>query len=526
MDTNKQKIFLFFLFLFSVYCALTIGQSWDEGYHYLHGKTTLQYLLSFGRIDNDLYYREYYSSIYWSLKYFILKIFPFRYEFEVGQLINLFFSLATIFGIKKVCNELFNKKVGKIVFLILFFYPVFFGHMALNSKDTILAFSHVWIFYFVLRYLKKQKIRKKINEYIFSIGALAALATGIQLFFLSSLLPILFFILIDVFIYKKISIKKFSKKVFFIDIFKCFIVFYILLILFWIDAHPNILMLPVEIIINALSSTYTTGWPLNLVGGSHYLSQNVPSSYLIINIFYKSPEYFLISYFIFIILFSFANNFFIKKFKFIYYKLLLILFILIFPNLLLIIIPYPIYDGLRLFLWFVPYLCIIPGLTIYYFIENISYTKSKVSLIFLSFLIFYFLFNFFSYTPYQYAYLNYLNGQKDNRYKKFENDYWGSSLKELVKKSDFKNDKTILISTCGASVDVLKYYFKKKEFLNFNFVKPEDAEYMIMTNRSVFINSTTTKAEDATTCYEKYDGEDLFLVRRNGQSLSVLRKIK
>ena len=36
----------------------------------------------------------------------------------------------------------------------------------------------------------------------------------------------------------------------------------------------------------------------------------------------------------------------------------------------------------------------------------------------------------------------------------------------------------------GASVDVLKYYFKKKEFLNFNFVKPEDAEYMIMTNNN------------------------------------------
>ena len=58
--------------------------------------------------------------------------------------------------LKKICKELFNENVGKIVFLILFFYPIFFGHMGLNSKDTIIAFSHVWIFYLSIKYIKKQ----------------------------------------------------------------------------------------------------------------------------------------------------------------------------------------------------------------------------------------------------------------------------------------------------------------------------------------------------------------------------------
>ena len=106
------------------------------------------------------------------------QIFPSKYQIESSHLINLIFSLSAIFAIGKVSKELFNKKVSKIVFLILFFYPVFFGQMGFNPKDTILAFCHVWIFYSILKYLKNQT-----NKYVANIGILAAMGTGIQLFF-------------------------------------------------------------------------------------------------------------------------------------------------------------------------------------------------------------------------------------------------------------------------------------------------------------------------------------------------------
>ena len=38
-------------------------------------------------------------------------------------------------------------------------------------------------------------------------------------------------------------------------------------------------------------------------------------------------------------------------------------------NLVLLIAPYPIYDGIRLFLWALPYFSILPGLAIYYLIQ-------------------------------------------------------------------------------------------------------------------------------------------------------------
>mgnify|MGYP006117022183 CR=1 FL=1 len=143
MSKNKQSIILFFLFLYSIYCAITVGQSWDEGFHLQQGKITFNYLFSFGRIDKDIFYREFYSPIYWSIQYFLTNILPLKYQIESSHLINLVFSLGVVFGIGSLTKNLFNRDVGKIVFLILFFYPIFFGHMAVNGSDSVLLFCNI-----------------------------------------------------------------------------------------------------------------------------------------------------------------------------------------------------------------------------------------------------------------------------------------------------------------------------------------------------------------------------------------------
>ena len=190
MIKTKQKILFLFLIIFSIYCALTIGLAWDEKALIMQGKVAINYLLSLGKIEDDIFRREYYSPIYYSLKFLFIQIFPIKYQIEASHLINLIFSIGAVVGIKKLSKELFNENVGKIVFLILFFYPIFYGHMAFNSKDTIIAFCHVWIFYLCIRYIKKQYIKNKANSYINFIAILSALGTGINLFFLGSLIPI------------------------------------------------------------------------------------------------------------------------------------------------------------------------------------------------------------------------------------------------------------------------------------------------------------------------------------------------
>ena len=160
------------LFIFVFYCALTIGIPWDEGFEITRGKERLKYLLSLGsyKIYWDYQSEEFNPGFYSTLAIFITNMFPKKFENEIFHLTNSLFSILTVFGIYKISSILFNKKVGKIIFLLCFLNPIFFGHMAMNSKDTIIAFAHVWSTYILLRYLQKQNSSNNCNSYIFLAG--------------------------------------------------------------------------------------------------------------------------------------------------------------------------------------------------------------------------------------------------------------------------------------------------------------------------------------------------------------------
>ena len=523
MNINKQKIILFLLFIFSSYCVFSIGRSWDEFYHLELGKATYQYLFSFGKKNNDVFYREFYSAIYWSIQYFITQIFFLKFKVEILHFLNLIFAFATLFGIGKISGLLFNKYVGKISFIILFFYPIFFGHMGFNPKDTILAFCHVWIFYLILKYIKKQNSEINCFKYIFFISLLAAISTGIQLVFLGSLITVILFILADIFIFKKITNNNFNYRKFSVDILLGLLIFYIILTIFWIDTHENIFLLQKNIFLQNLSEDNFRGWPFNLINGDYYYSNNITKFYFLINFIYKSPEYFIILYIIFF-MFIFRNKiFFVNIFEFFYYKLLLIFLILLLPNLILFIIPFPVYDGFRLFLWAIPYYCIFPSLAVYFIIKNFNELKNKVIVFLLTPFILLFLYNFFILTPYQYTYLNLFTGNTLKHPNKFENDYWGGSIKELIKKSSFLNQGKKL-SYCGINKAVIKFYLDRYNLKKIEIVSStEDYDYIIMTNRTLLENTSDSSFE-LKTCFQKYQGENLSTVQRNGLVLSTIRK--
>ena len=85
---KKEKLLVFFLLSFSIYCAIIVGQSWDEGYHLLQGKITLEYLFSLGQIKKDLVWGEKFSPSYWTIQYLIIQIFTSKYQIEIAHLIN------------------------------------------------------------------------------------------------------------------------------------------------------------------------------------------------------------------------------------------------------------------------------------------------------------------------------------------------------------------------------------------------------------------------------------------------------
>jgi hypothetical protein len=525
INKKKKNIIIFFLFLFAAYSSITIGQSWDEAFHLLQGKITADYLVTFGYIDNPLYYREYYSPIYFSFTYLITNLFPNSLEIQINHLINTTISFTALFGLAKITRKLFNKKTSYFAFLILFFYPIFFGHMGINSKDIILATCHVWITYLTLSYLKKQDVNASLNKYIICISILAAIGSGIQLLFLGTFMTIFFFVLADIFFLKKFSNVNFDKFKFLIDLLKCFMIFYFLLVLFWIDVHPNILVLPFEIVAKLFADDYLTGWSYNLVNGNYSFSNNVPKTYFLINIFFKTPIYIIVLYCFFVFILFFHKSYFKIKFKHHIYKLLFILSIIIFPNFLIIFLTMPIYDGIRLFLWSLPYLVIIPSLTLSFLIDNSNLKISKISFLILPILIVYFIYNFLLITPYQYTYLNLFAGKAKNNYKKFENDYWGTSAEELIKNMNFKKNYKTNVTVCGFNHGVVKRYLKKHGYNNLTLTEPEKAKYIFMTNRTLAKEILKTGENNITNCFEKYVGIEIATVKRNGKKISVIREI-
>ncbi len=101
MIKTKQKILFLFLIIFSIYCALTIGRAWDEGFHITQGKIAINYLLSLGKIEDDILQREYYSPIYFSLKFLFIQIFPIKYQIEGESFNKSYFFIKRCYWNKK-----------------------------------------------------------------------------------------------------------------------------------------------------------------------------------------------------------------------------------------------------------------------------------------------------------------------------------------------------------------------------------------------------------------------------------------
>lgn len=528
MNNKKiETIVLFTLIIYSFYSAIIIGKSWDEGYHYVQGKSIFHYLLSFGRIKKDFFYEEYYSPSYWFFQFFFSQLFPAIYKVEVNHIFNLLISLSAIFGFSKLVAEFFNKSLGKIFFLILFFYPIFFGHMGMNPKDTVVAACHVWTFYFVIRYLRYQSNVVKSNKYMFLTGIASAVGTGTQLLFFGTLIPILFFIFFEIFFFKKIIKKNFCYKLLLINFLKTFIIFYLFLIFFWPAAHSNIILSPIKIFLESLN--IARGYEFNMVNGEILLSKDVSIFYFYINFFYKSPEFVLFTYLIFLIFISYFFVFFKKEFSNFIYKFFFLNLFLFMPILIVKLTSFGIYDGLRLFLWCLPYFLIIPSLIIYFLIKNLK--KKIFKIIFganiLLFIIYFLI--FIAVTPYQYTYLNIFSHFGLNSPEKFEGDYWNVSIKELVKKVDLEKFDKIDLITCGVHRDNLKenlYIYQKKNLNKVHFVDKSNAKYVLMTNRVVNDVGNNSNALKIDSCFNKYIGTDVVSVSRIGRKLSVIRLLE
>ena len=238
-------------------------------------------------------------------------------------------------------------------------YSVFFGHAQINDRDTITVMCNIWIAYFVFKYFEFNL--KKNKKYIIYISLLIAIGIGVRFHFIATLIPILLFIFFDF-----ISLKIRFKKIFLWDLLKIMLISSFIIFLFWVPTHENLLTKPFEILKILFDRSF--GWSLLMINGEIYESNNYPLTYIFQNLFFKSPEYIIFLYVLFFPIFFLIRKFF-KNRKFDRNLFFIILNILT-PTFLLLIFNTNVYDGLRLFLYILPYFLTIPAIVFYFLIVN------------------------------------------------------------------------------------------------------------------------------------------------------------
>ena len=245
MNKKIENAVLFLLISYSAYIALIVGIGWDELTHHKNGKNILRYILSFGNLEYRSLDLPFHFGLYDTLAYFIALNFSSKYYFFSHHITNLFFSIFAIFGISQLTKFFFNKKLSKIVFIFSFINPTFFGHMAVNPKDTIIAFAYIWISLLILKYIKFQKINNKRKRYRYFIAIILALGLSIRLTFIGTLIPIFLIFFLEIFVMKKNNI--FNYRKFLYDLLIVFTISYLITIIFWPEMHSNFFT-PLEII--------------------------------------------------------------------------------------------------------------------------------------------------------------------------------------------------------------------------------------------------------------------------------------
>ena len=145
MTKKIEKIILILLISYSIYISLIVGMGWDEIVHQKNGKNLIRYLFSIGNLEYRSLGLPFHFGFYDAFSHFVSLNFPIKYSVFSHHITNLFFSIMTIIGISQLTKFLFNKKLSKFVYVITFLNPIFFGHMSVNPKDTIIAFALVSI---------------------------------------------------------------------------------------------------------------------------------------------------------------------------------------------------------------------------------------------------------------------------------------------------------------------------------------------------------------------------------------------
>ena len=365
-------------------------------------------------------------------------------------------------------------------------YPYLLGHGFYNPKD--IPFLFAWILCTYISFNIFIKILKN-QEVFFSSIFLISLSTAFLLSIRISGILIFFQYLISLIITisaGKISITKIGKiylfKIFLFILFT-FILTFLFYPIFWID--------PFNIFYSINQMKEIPYGVCTLTLGNCMDALNLPSSYILIWLFFKLPLLSLIG----LLLLPFVEKkiFSNPERQIILGSLILSSVIIVF---LLIFFNVNLYDELRHILFLIPLILIISFSTIYFFSKKITLYLTILS-------IFIFTIQNINMYPYQYSWLNPFSNFIDVN-NKFELDYWGVSGKNIASKI---NKNKLLLSQKSKCIYVSPIHIFKP-FINNDYecVKPFYSIFPKSSEKYILVKYTRNiRRENPSNCQLIFD---------------------
>ncbi|MBT3584501.1 MAG: hypothetical protein HN509_06325 [Halobacteriovoraceae bacterium] len=444
-----------FLIVLSTY--KDYGITWDQAAQYDYGVAVYNYYLTFFNdktaltLGPNLYlyggFVDFWSTVG-------TKLLTFMDPFEWRALYTALWGLLGWFFFFRWAKLLTDSKIAFYCLLVLILTPTYWGHSFINSKDMPFAVAFLASFYFLNKNLLSNN--PSLKDWLYwgaATGVLLSIRIGGALVVFYSLL----FILYNFKIQRKQKLSSFNWKAY----FSALLLAYVIMLIFWPWAQQSPLVHPIEALLK-ISRFNWSGKVLFM--GSMVAGKEVPFYYLPVYFGVKLPIIYHLG------VFSFCYLLF-KKIKFpdnFKSSTSYLLFAVLFPLIFVILSGSTIYDGIRHFIFLIPFLCLIAGVSIYL----IAHTCSKIKFAKLSYLIWAVVLllplpAMIHLHPNQYVYYNELFGSLPAAKGNFELDYWGNSFKETVTLLNKKvehyenNGEPFKVAVCGHPISTVRFFSKR-----------------------------------------------------------------
>ena len=401
--------------------------------------------------------------------------------FNMHLLLIIYVSLCLLLVCSFLKVKYSNTKVNIfIIFLLL--VPSFTGHSLFNLKDIPYLLQLLLINLFLLNTYGEDLYENLSTKRILISGFLIALSASIRI---NAYLFILFTFGL---IFLKYVAKKIYNKIFVLEgllsLLSSILILYIL--------SPQGWVRPLLLFQETLDHQFNHGWPgSTLTNGDFVIAQDVTSTYLSDWFLSRMPLSIFIGVLAFIVL---ITNKRLKLSLYSQYSLVFVIFVFgSFP-----LIKPTAYDGLRHFLFLIPYLIILFTESFEHFLNR----KNYFSIFYVLVIVFYSVFTQYGLGPYKYVYFNETVNLSNAAYYCEESidgcgnwptDYWGYKGKEIAQhinanfEDKYSEDKLMI---CKPKHTVEPYLDSDIKLTTIDDLKAGDAVFIVTYQRPRYMEDS------------------------------------